>query len=47
MCKEALFITLNHLAVSFSQSVVQAYACIMCEIWTFLKKLCYKNTVFD
>ena len=48
MCKEALFINLNHLALSLSQSVLQAYTCIMSEIWIiFSKKLCYKNTVFD
>ena len=46
MCKEALFINLNHLALSFSQSVVQASICIMSET-LFSKKLCYKNTVFD
>ena len=42
MCKEALFINLNHLVI------LQASICIMSETWTFLsKKLCYKNTVFD
>ena len=35
MCKEVVFINLNHLALPFSQSVGQANICIMSETWTF------------
>ena len=38
MCKEVVFINLNHLALPFSQSVVQANICIMSETGTFFFK---------